>query len=282
MENILYYGWPKILQSDNGSEFVNNILRALVKVTGIEHRFISAYNPRADGKVERSIGTVTMIIKKLLHGTTNHWPLFVPFAQIAFNNKISSLTATSPFALMFNRSVNDLKDYSTDPDAPILISLDDWKAFQEKVISLIYPAISERIISGKNKLVQSLNKNRKQLLPTAFPTGSTVMIIDPHRSNKFEPKYIGPYTIVRRSRNGNYVLKDLTPTGDILDRHVPADQFDVNRIVKHRGEPGFYEYLVDWTGYTADEQTWESASSFLDDTVIKKYWSKNLLSTQST
>jgi len=292
-------GWPKILQSDNGSEFVNNILRALVKVTGIEHRFISAYNPRADGKVERSIGTVTMIIKKLLHGTTNHWPLFVPFAQIAFNNKISSLTATSPFVLMFNRSVNDLKDYSTDPDAPILISLDDWKAFQEKIISLIYPAISERIISGKNKLVQSLNKNRKQLLPTAFPTGSTVMIIDPHRSNKFEPKYIGPYTIVRRSRNGNYVLKDLTPTGDILDRHVPADQlkmiskskrqideeqplFDVNRIVKHRGEPGFYEYLVDWTGYTADEQTWESASSFLDDTVIKKYWSKHLLSTQST
>ena len=271
---------------------MNNILRALVKVTGIEHRFITAYNPRADGKVERSIGTVTMIIKKLLHGTTNHWPLFVPFAQIAFNNKISSLTATSPFALMFNRSLNDLKDYSTDPDAPILISLDDWKAFQEKVLSLIYPAISERILSGKNKLVQSLNKNRKQLLPTAFPTGSTVMIIDPHRSNKFEPKYIGPYTIVRRSRNGSYVLKDLTPTGDILDRHVPADQlkmiskskrqideeqplFDVNRIVKHRGEPGFYEYLVDWTGYTADEQTWEPATSFLDDTVIKKYWSEN-------
>ena len=44
-------GFPKILQSDNGSEYVNDILRALVTITGMEHRFIAPYNPRADGKV---------------------------------------------------------------------------------------------------------------------------------------------------------------------------------------------------------------------------------------
>ena len=44
-------GWPRILQSDNGREFVNQILQALMKLTGIDHRLISPYNPRADGKV---------------------------------------------------------------------------------------------------------------------------------------------------------------------------------------------------------------------------------------
>ena len=101
------------------------------------------------------------------------------------------------------------------------------------------------------------------LLPESIASGSTVMIKDPTRNNKFEPKYIGPYTIIRRARNGAYVLKDTD--GDILDRHVPIDQikiisktsrekdkntFVVDKILKHRGAPGDYEYLVRWKFYS--------------------------------
>lgn len=292
-ENVAYHLWktfciigfPKIIQSDNGPEFVNEVIRAFAKLTGIEHRLISPYNPRADGKVERSIQTIMLIIKKLLHGTNIHWPLFVPFAQITFNSKISSLTGSSPFALMFGRNLNELKDYSSDN--PNRISLDDWKQHQEKILSLIYPAISDRIRSGKDKLIRSLDKQRRILLPDALPNGSTVMIRDPIRTNKFEPKYLGPYTIIRRARNGAYVLKDAT--GDLLDRHVPVDQikliskttrkldeenpiYVVKKIVDHRGTPGNYEYLVDWKGYDESDRTWEAESQFLDQKIIQKYW----------
>jgi hypothetical protein len=93
------------------------------------------------------------------------------------------------------------------------------------------------------------------------------------------------HIIVRRAHNGAYVLKDLT--GDILDRHVPIDQIKVvsktarlndknihyiNKILKHRGAPGSYEYLVDWYGFSSDEQSWEPQSSFLDDAIITRYW----------
>jgi hypothetical protein len=282
-------GFPKILQSDNGSEFINVVLKALVKLTGIDHRLISPYNPRADGKVERSIGTVMMIIKKLLHGTNNHWPLFVSFAQLTFNNKISSLTGSTPFSLMFGRTLNDMKDYTVDGDSPARISLDEWKEHQEKIVSLIYPAISSRVKSGKDQLMKSLNKNRRQLLPSSFPPGSTVMIVDPDRQNKFEPKYIGPYTIVRRSRGGAYVLKD--STGDLLDRKVPADRmklisrsqrkldierpaYEVEKIISHRGTPDTYEYFVHWLNYSDQERSWVAAEDFLDDNIIKEYWKK--------
>jgi hypothetical protein len=281
------FGLPKIVQSDNGPEFVNNMLRALVKLTGIDHRFISPYNPRADGKVERSIQTVMSIIKKLLHGSENHWPLFVPFAQLSFNNKVSSLTGSDPFSLMFGRSMNDIKDYTgvvagSDP-API--SLDNWKAHQEKVLSVIRPAVSDRTVISKQKMIATLNKHRKVLLPDAFPNGSIVMLTDPLRSTKFEPKYIGPYTVTRRSRNGAYALRD--STGDMLDRHVPPDQlklvsrkarpidlennvYEVQSIVGHRGSPGAYEYDVKWKDL--NDRSWEPASSFQDDLVIKNYW----------
>ena len=115
--------------------------------------------------------------------------------------------------------------------------------------------------------------------------GSTVMLIDQTRTNKFEPKYVGPYIIIRRARNGTYVLRDAT--GDILDRHVPIDQlkivskdgrtidaednvYTIKKIHQHRGDAGSYEYLIEWKGYK--EKTWEPETNILDDLVVKKYW----------
>ena len=76
--------------------------------------------------------------------------------------------------------------------------------------SLIYPAISDAISSKKSAMVDRLNKHRRQLLADSFPAGAIVMLIDPERKNKFEPKYIGPYSIVRRTRWGAYQLRDMT------------------------------------------------------------------------
>jgi hypothetical protein len=144
------FGFPKILQSDNGHEFVNDLLRALVKLSGIEHRFISPYNPRADGKVERAIGTLSSVIKKMVHGSIMLWPMYVPFAQYAFNLKISSLTGCAPFVLMFGRQPNEWKDFTKDDTPPIPfdydVQLSKWKEHQDKMISLLLPAINERIL----------------------------------------------------------------------------------------------------------------------------------------
>jgi hypothetical protein len=278
-------GFPRIIQSDNGPEYVSDVIRTLIKLTGMDQRLISPYNPRADGKVERAIGVVVMIIKKMLHGTSKHWPLFVPFAQLTYNSKISSLTASSPFALMFAREPNPLRDYSGEE--PAMVDLDNWNQYQRKVLSLIYPAISDRIMGLKLRQNEQFNKHHRLITPQSFPTGATVMIKDPSRQNKFEPTYIGPYTIIRRSRGGAYVLKDAT--GDLLDRHVPADQmkliarrkrridndqpiYEAQSILTHRGSPGSYEYLVKWKNYDTTDNSWEPASSFLDDSIIQRYW----------
>jgi hypothetical protein len=281
------FGIPKILQSDNGPEFANEILRTLMKLTGIDQRLISPYNPRADGKVERAIGTVTSIIKKMLHGSTTHWPLFTPFAQLTFNQKISSLTNSSPFALMFGRKLNELRDYTNDAEMISTMDYDNWKEHQKKILSIIYPAISDRIKHAKDRMIASLDKHRRVLKENSFPIGSIVMLVDQLRKDKFEPKYVGPYTIVRRAHNGAYVLKDAT--GDILDRHIPPDQlklisrsirrgkkddtiYEVEKILDHRGNPPHYEYFVKWKNYDETQNTWEKASSFLDDSSIRNYW----------
>jgi hypothetical protein len=286
-------GWPRILQSDNGREFVNQVIQVLTKITGIDHRLISAYNPRADGKVERVIGSTMMIIKKLLHGANHNWSLYVPFAQVTFNDKVASLTGSSPFALMFGRSLNELKDYTQGVD-PVPIPLTDWKEHQNKILSVIYPALSDRIKGAKDKQTTIWSKHRRILLPASIKPGSTVMIKDPIRANKFEPKYIGPYIIVRRTYHGAYELKDVT--GSLLDRHVPIDQikivsktarlkdvntFTVQKVLDHRdtNTSGVFEYLVQWRGYDDEDNEWIHQSGFNDTACLDKYW-KSLKSSQ--
>jgi transposase InsO family protein len=66
-------GFPKILQSDNGTENVNQIVAEIVKLSKIDHRLITAYNPRANSVAERFIGSSSNIIYKMLDGRLNDW-----------------------------------------------------------------------------------------------------------------------------------------------------------------------------------------------------------------
>lgn len=279
-------GFPKILQSDNGSEYVNAVIIAMTNLIGIEHRLISAYNPRADGKVERSIRTIKSIIMKQLKGTTRLWPYFLSFAQWCFNEKTSELTGSTPFQLMFGRVTNKLRDYSHMVNtAENISSVKEWKEFQERVVSLIYPAVSDRIKIGRVQMIERLNAHRRILLPSSLPSGTTVMIKDPMRKNKLEPPYIGPYIIHRRTRGGAYLLRDMT--GDVLDRRVPPDQIKfvsraprskdtnvhiVNYIVDHRRVSNGFEYLIDWKDWYEEDRTWEPERNVIDKALVTEYW----------
>ena len=61
MKHFADYGPPKIIISDRGTEFVNDVVKALCELTGVEHRVTSAYNPRANGLTERQNQTVVNV-----------------------------------------------------------------------------------------------------------------------------------------------------------------------------------------------------------------------------
>jgi Chromo (CHRromatin Organisation MOdifier) domain len=48
--------------------------------------------------------------------------------------------------------------------------------------------------------------------------------------------------------------------------------YTVERILKHRGSPGKYEYQVLWKGYPLEEATWVAQKDFLDTECIRSYW----------
>ena len=47
------FGPLKIILSDQGTEFNNEVVDEVVEAVGAEHRTISAYHPRTNGQVEK-------------------------------------------------------------------------------------------------------------------------------------------------------------------------------------------------------------------------------------
>jgi transposase InsO family protein len=272
------FGFPRVLQSDNDPSFTSHLIQEMSRIAGIDYRFITPYHPRADGKVERNVGSVKEVIKKHLHGVYTNWPVFVPWAQSCINNKISVVTGSTPFSLMFGRRFNGVHDYTTTQPLEVMNET-EWSQTQDKMISIIYPSVAERVALQKGLL-----KDRMDRRPRAvnFKKGDIVMLKRHERVmnqpiGTFEPQYVGPYMIASKNRTGAITL--VTSTGVPLSRLVRPNQlkfvshfnpefnenvYEVDKIVDHRGEGDNREYKVSWKGYPAEDATWEPVSSLFD------------------
>jgi hypothetical protein len=296
------YGTPKILQSDNGTEFVNQVLDAMRVVYGIDHCLITAYHPRANGLVERRNKEVSRALRKFCEGTFGAWQDWLPLVQISLNDAVSERTGTAAFSLMFGQKFNDFHDFSnvelpSDTDKVFVDVKQHWDQFKK----LVLPAIEKKTKAVKAKQEENLNTTRKQV--GCLQPGTKVMAIDSMRSSKWEAVYEGPFTVVRQTRGGAYVLKnelgeEMSPkrTIEMLkviddttveEQHDAEDElqpkslsqksledsdkiYEVEDIVAHRMKNGKYEYKVKWKGYKT--KTWEPYSNFNGNRVVTDYW----------
>ena len=139
--------------------------------------------------------------------------------------------------------------------------------------------------------------NAKRLIVPELQVGARVMIKDINRASSLEPRFIGPYTVVRKNRRGTYQLKDqrnvilhravpisqikrcgagalTNATGELVEDEKVQPRFVVKDILKHRKIDGVTTYLVRWEGYDDEHNSWEPASVFDDAATLTNYHRK--------
>jgi hypothetical protein len=279
-------GFPMILQSDRGGEFMNGLLTALTKLMGVDHRLITPYHPQANGVAEVHVRISKVTLFKMAGSNLANFDLYLPAVQFAMNCKVSRLTKTAPFTHALMRPINPPADYRNARSE--LLDAKKLDELIEQAHSLIMPTISEGVRTQQAAMARRVDAKRR-LHRDSFPNGTFVMIKDMNRSSKHEPRWVGPYTVVDCTRAGNYTLVDSKK--DLLKRPVPVDQmklvalpqeadvdtsqsYVVEDLLDHRGADGAREYLVKWAGYSDDHNSWEPEGNFDDVDVIRRYWER--------
>ena len=281
------FGFPRIVQSDNGTEFVNSVLKALVNTAMIDHRLISPYHPRANGLAERHVQTAKNTLKKLLNADTSEWEIHLPAIQYFMNSKVVAIHGSTPFSVLFARRANPFTDFSASQSSSSASSTASLRLRLQHVQEILFPAISDKIRQSQTKLRQKF----KSSYPTdanPFPPGSYVMRRDPSKTSSLQPNYEGPFKVLKRNKGGAYLLQD--STGALLPRSVPPSHlkiisyqndpseqsYELQTILNHRGSIQDREYLVKWKHDHPD--TWLHHSKFNDLDIIREYWSRRRLS----
>jgi len=150
---------------------------------------------------------------------------------------------------------------------------------------IVFPEVDKKSRETQAKMIARFNAT---ILQNDFPEGAKVMTLDPIHSGKLNPRYEGPYTVIRRTTGGTYELKD--GTGALLGRRYAPSQlklvledindlpvFEVEKILHHRPHPtkkGEWEYKAKWKGYTDKDCTWEPEENFIEKKCIREYWQK--------
>ena len=102
---LLDWGAPKILGTDNGSEFVSTEFKEMMSKFGIEQRFGTAYVSSSQGQVERANGAFKKILFDFFITTnTSNFTNKARDIQYCINNSVARHGLT-PHQVMFGRDI---------------------------------------------------------------------------------------------------------------------------------------------------------------------------------
>ena len=118
-----YIGKPKILQSDNGTEFNNSIINNFLASNNVEHIFLSPRHPQTKGVVEVVHKEVRNYVLKNLNITEddNTFKNWILESVSVHNNNVHTVTGFKPVFLIrntdeeiYNIVINNIKkNYKT-------------------------------------------------------------------------------------------------------------------------------------------------------------------------
>lgn len=96
------FGWPKILISDNGSQFVSRLFKTFLRDNNIRHQLTPTYSPQCNS-TERVNRVIKTMIKQYIRNDHRRWDDNLPELQFAINTAVQDSTGYSPARLNFGR-----------------------------------------------------------------------------------------------------------------------------------------------------------------------------------
>ena len=99
---ICRWGTPRVLLTDNGTEFVNKNIRDLVQRTGMRHNTTPPYHPQAN-PVERVNRVLKMMLRAFIDDDQGQWDVHLHEFRFAYNSAHHVALLSTPAFANFGR-----------------------------------------------------------------------------------------------------------------------------------------------------------------------------------
>ena len=226
---ISQFGFPNRIVSDQGSEFVNKTMKALLARNGIEHDLMAAYYHRSNGMIERANRSIQALLRKSIVSFGEQWDISIYGSILAYNSTHHSSTGASPFFLMFGQDPKNVVDF--------LLQIE-----KDPPVGLPNPQeVYERLTTWWEQKLKLLDKDQPEEQidkPLVFKQGDLVLI--PRRSwpakSKLWTRWTGPHEVISQPSRTKLMIRNGF-TGRTNSTHInevfPVPHFDI------RSEPGW-------------------------------------------
>lgn len=188
-EIILRFGFPSVVTSDNGGEFLNELFTELNKKLEIKKNFTTPYHPSSN-IVERQNKNTNQYLRAYIDKKPQTWASLLPYASFAYNTTIHSTTGYTPFQLVYGREITlpevikkkkPIYNYDNFVDLMLRELHDAWSLSREKL----------QIAKTKNKKYYD-----KKVHSPLLQVGDYVLVKNESKDHKFDNVSNGPYKII--------------------------------------------------------------------------------------
>lgn len=276
--------------SDRDKLFTSQFWEEWSKVLGTERHLSTAYHPQTDGQTERTNQLINKWLRDYFQGRESLWSRELSRAQFSYNNFNHSTIGMSPFQAMYG--------YHPRMLAQVLEFEPRCKGVIERleVIRKIRESLEE---SWSRAVKEQAKYYDARHTPKEYRVGDTVGLSTRNfkfkTSHKFAPRFI-PVKITKRIGNQAYrvvlptkyarmhnvfpvsLLEPWTATQDTMplpDLEDDQEVWQVEDIETHKDTTRGRRYLVKWSGWPAEYNTWEPEAHLEGaQAIVKKYLKK--------
>ena len=203
-EGFVYtHGFFKVIRSDLGTEFCNSIFEELMDFCQIKHNKSAGYRPQTIGGLERNHRVLNEYLRHYLNEGQTNWPQLIKSYVFAYNTTPNStISDYTPYELVYGK-LPVLPDYLHFTRVEPVYDIENYAKLLK--IQLHTTQLQARTHLLNDKLERKRKYDEKSV-PLKVELGDAVKVINEART-KLDPKYKGPYRVVRLETPNVYLQK---------------------------------------------------------------------------
>ena len=188
------YGIAETLISDNGTEYVNQLLKCALSYIKIKHRTVTSYRPSANGIVESFNKQLMQILRSQVQDQEALWDRYLNLSVFSYNIGYNRTVRDSPFYLLYGRDAV-LPYYQIFQTPSPWYDIDDYRHELANAMHSIFKRAQMFIEQGQLQQETYRNKKAKK---RQIEVGDRVYVKKKSGTGKLKEKFVGPFRVEER------------------------------------------------------------------------------------